>query len=299
MRHYDIIIGDDLVTDENSDTEGQRKTTHNWFYKTLLPCLEPDGKMWIIGTRWHADDLYGWLEKEDYVDSTFVLGVLDVTTDESMWEEKFPTARMHRIRKGNLEAFELQYQQNATGGHGGIFNVEHFRYYEDLPASYFKWQAADLATGERARNDYFAHVTGARDRASKGIFLVAFREMKIQFPRQVKFIGDMFDEHPDTMRVVIEANAYQVVMAQQIRETFPHVPVIARWTLKDKITRANQLATIATYHPFYIRRQHHKFLRRMLAFPNGPKDLFDAFEMMVGQALQGARKKRRKEPGLI
>jgi len=53
-RHYDIIIADDLVDEENSRTEVQREKTRVWFYKTLQPCLEPDGKLFIVGTRYHS-----------------------------------------------------------------------------------------------------------------------------------------------------------------------------------------------------------------------------------------------------
>ena len=40
--HFDLIIGDDLVDEENARTKHQRDYVFTWFYKTLYPTLEPD-----------------------------------------------------------------------------------------------------------------------------------------------------------------------------------------------------------------------------------------------------------------
>jgi hypothetical protein len=299
-RHFDIIICDDLVTDENSITDGQREKVKNYYYKTLLPALEPHGKQWVIGTRWNEDDLYGWLEKNDFKAAAYRLPVLDEETDLSIWEDRFPTERMHRLRRGSLAAFELQWLCRSGVSLGGIFNEEHFRYYEHAPSEVFKWQGVDLAAGQKARNDFFAHVTISREKARPRVFLLDFTETRIPFPKQVLFINDRFRKHPDVVRVGIESNAYQIVLTQQIRESFPDVPVVPRYTLKDKVARAQQLATLAGQNgPFMIHRNHHKFLRRMCSFPHGPKDLFDAFDLAVGMAFGGVRKKREREPGLL
>lgn len=297
-RHFEIIIADDLVTEENSLTEHQRNRIRNYFYKTLLTRLEPDGRMWVIGQRWHDEDLYGHLQKEDYEDATFIFGVLD-ESEESVWEAKFPTKRMHRLRRGNPAGFELQWMCRHGVAIGGVFSEDHFRYYDELNEAFFKWQGVDLAAGQKARNDFFAHVTIAVTKSNRDIYLVDFRETKLTFPRQVKFIDSRFRDHPDTVRVGIESNAYQVVMTQQVKEQYPDIPIHRVYTLKDKVARAQQLATLASDKPFYVKRQHHKFIRRLLAFPNGPKDVFDAFDTAVGMGLRGVKKKRDNEPGLI
>ncbi len=301
-RHYDIILADDLVTEENAATEGQRKKTHDYFYKTLLPTLmSPHGRLWVIGTRWHEEDLYGWLQKEDYKHATLVIGALDEETDRSRWEESFPTERLHRIRKGNLGAFELQYQCSGGTSGGGIYTIEHFLWYDQLPAEVFIWQGVDLAIGQKAVNDFFAHVTIAIHKETKDPYLIEYRKLKLPFPRQAPFVAKQYDRHPRTVRVVCETNSYQLALKQTLNEDYPDIPVIGRYTLKDKIARAQQVAKILTDHPLRVRRQHHDFIRNLVGFPNkkGSKDLFDALELALGQGLRGARKKRRNEPGLL
>jgi hypothetical protein len=57
-KHYDVIILDDIIDEENARTEEQREKMKVWYYKSLLPCLEPYGEIHILGTRYHPYDLY-------------------------------------------------------------------------------------------------------------------------------------------------------------------------------------------------------------------------------------------------
>ena len=62
--HFDLIISDDIVNLENSYTQEARDKVYNYL-TSLFPHLEPGGTMLIVGTRWHMDDAYGRLIKND------------------------------------------------------------------------------------------------------------------------------------------------------------------------------------------------------------------------------------------
>jgi phage terminase large subunit-like protein len=62
--HFDLIICDDIVNDKNTITVEQRDQVFG-FMKKLLMQLNPGGALIIIGTRWHIDDAYGRIIKED------------------------------------------------------------------------------------------------------------------------------------------------------------------------------------------------------------------------------------------
>jgi len=284
-RHFDLILADDLVTEENAATEGQRDKVKNYFYKTLFPTLmSPNGRLYVIGTRWHEEDFYDWLEKNDYAASTLRIGVLDEETDLSRWEANFPTLRMHRIRKANLAAFELQYMCRSGIGLGGVFSPDHFLYYDALPPDGCrKWQAADLAIGQKDVNDFFAHVT-LYMQTTKDPWLEDYRLTRLTFPKQVRFIK------ADALR-------------QQVLDSYPTLKGLIRGqqTQKDKMLRAQRLAFYLTDHPLRLKRQHHRFLRLMCGFPNlkGSKDVFDALDLAIARALRGRRRVRKNEPGLL
>lgn len=301
-KHFDLILADDLVTLDNSRTEGLRKKVTDYFYRTLYPTLDsPHGRLYILGTRWHEADLYGHFADEDHKASTLIVGLLDEETDMSKWEEKFPTSKYHRIRRGQFEAFELQYMCRANAGGAGIIVADHFEFVSALPGDLRLWQGVDAAIGRKAHNDHFAHCTLGIQKSTQDACLVGYNLRKLSFPNQVKFIADRFDEFNSTVRVGIETNAYQDALKQQLFSSFPHVPSQGRQTQKDKVVRAQQVAAILTNKPLKVLKIHHAFVRLLCGFPNkkGSKDLFDAFEIALGMGLRGVKKKRRAEPGLL
>lgn len=309
-RHFDMIIVDDLVTEDNSRTQGQREKTQVYWLKTLSPCLrQRGGRMWVIGTRYHEEDLYGYLAEGEFKDAHLVMGLLDEETDQSRWEAEFPTERAHRRRALNLGIFELQYQCITGKLLGGIFSPDHFQYIDSLEAipvgSCFKWQGADLAIGQNRRHDFFSHVTLYMQRLVRNPFLVEWHLRKLKFPAQVSFCAKQFEKHPDAIRLVIERNAYQDALRQQVLEEYPEIPAVGQWTLKDKITRGEQRAVFLTHHPLRVLREHEPFVRLLCGFPDrkGSKDAFDALDITISRALRGARKRARgdgdEEVGLI
>lgn len=58
---YDLIIFDDVITDKNARNQDQRDKIREFIFGTVLPRLEPTGRVWVIGTRKHYADLYAEL----------------------------------------------------------------------------------------------------------------------------------------------------------------------------------------------------------------------------------------------
>lgn len=58
--HYDIIIHDDLVEENNINTTEQIQKIIR-FYQNSLDLLDPGGQELVVGTRWAEGDLYGWI----------------------------------------------------------------------------------------------------------------------------------------------------------------------------------------------------------------------------------------------
>jgi len=306
-RHFDLIIVDDLVTKDNSKTPAQRAKVHDYFYETLYPTLiSPSGRLFVLGTRWADEDIYGWFEKNDYKFSTLRISALDPDTELSRWDKVFPTERLHKIRKANLKAFELQYMVRSGVGLSGFFNEEHFIIAPySLPEKYHLWQGVDPVVGKKKakEKDKFSHSTVAIQHKTRYPFLVDALLRRCGYGKQVELVKSMYEKHPETVRVVIENNAFQDVMRQDIRERFPHVPCIGSYTIKDKESRAAQLALFFTDHQLRVRPEQAHYARLLMGFPNvkGSKDFFDSLEKAIGRGLRGARKKRTEagEVGLI
>lgn len=111
-KHYDVIISDDLVDEDNSRTKLQRDKTRTWFYNTLMPTLEPPdpkvphrGEHHMLGTRYHYDDLYGHLIANELAEHHQIIPALDVN-GKSPWPEKYPAKWFaERRRRAGLIIF--------------------------------------------------------------------------------------------------------------------------------------------------------------------------------------------------
>ena len=127
-QHYDLIIADDLVTRDSISTKEQR-TKLIKYYKDLLDLLEPGGTLLVIGTRWHYDDLYGWLLNEPGKREIMVRRVLGAD-GSPIFPQKFTQAHIAELKreKGSYE-FNAQYNNDPISEENADFKREDFRYF--------------------------------------------------------------------------------------------------------------------------------------------------------------------------
>ena len=97
-KHFDVVICDDLVDEDNSRTEYMRNRIKVWYYKVLHPTIEPHARLHIIGTRYHFDDLYGHLISNDMAGKVHRIMALD-DRGRSPWPEKYPAEFFVKKRK--------------------------------------------------------------------------------------------------------------------------------------------------------------------------------------------------------
>ncbi len=122
-RRADLIIVDDPLNDENTDNERQRRKTLRWFRKTLTPILNPDtGRMIVIGTRKHPDDLHAELGRNPRWDQ-HVFRALEGETP--LWPERWPRTRLLREKEeiGSL-VFAQEHQNEPVNEENAWFKRE-------------------------------------------------------------------------------------------------------------------------------------------------------------------------------
>lgn len=65
--HYDLLIVDDIVHNDNYRTEDMRTKTKQFFMNLLPQRADSEkGPIIVVGTRWHEDDLYGMLMDTEF-----------------------------------------------------------------------------------------------------------------------------------------------------------------------------------------------------------------------------------------
>ncbi len=65
-----------------------RKNLQSWFEYVTYSRLQPNGSIILIQTRWHADDLSGWLLREHASDGWEVLNLPALAEQSESWRRE-------------------------------------------------------------------------------------------------------------------------------------------------------------------------------------------------------------------
>lgn len=308
-KHFDVIIGDDLVGLENARTERQRANLKEWFYSSLLPTLEPDGEIHILGTRYNPLDLYEDLIKSGSYAVNIQRAIQAVGGKEySLWEAKFTLERLKQIRADSGKIiFNMQYQNDTELAKGKIFKAKYFRYYEEYKLDYDfqtakvrvknaegvdRWipvrvyMGADLAISEKEndKNDYFVLMMIGVD-AEKNVYVLEYVKERLTFNAQLNTIINYGrNKYPMVERVGVETVAYQKSLAQELRR-LSLLPIININTSKDKVTRAMRRSANFENGKVFFREGMDDLEECLLMFPEvDHDDLFDGLDFAMTMA---------------
>jgi len=307
-KHYDIIISDDLVDEENSRTRHMRDKTRTWFYKTLDPCLMPPdsniphrGEHHVLGTRYHYDDLYGHFIENELKNRHQIIPGLD-ENGNSPWPELYPPEFFHEKKENSgTIIFNAQYQCDTEAMKGEVFEFDDCQIIneDEIPPNLRIFMGTDLAVTEKNQNDQFASVVIGKDR-NQNIYILDAVMAHLGWSAQLRAWFTMYDEW-DPIRAGVETNAYQDVFRQAIKEADKDYRVVPIFTDKDKMTRAWKLQPIFEGKRVFFRRGMDKLRDQFVLFPNHKlKDGFDAFDLANRTSMKKRKRPRRRyEPGVI
>ena len=125
----DLLIVDDPIKDmEEAKSDTMRDKAYDWFQSVAMTRLSPKGKVLIVMTRWHHDDLVGRVLQDD-PDGWEVLHLPAIDDrGEALWPERFPLEILEE-KKASLgtRVFEALYQGRPTPDEGGFFKREWFK----------------------------------------------------------------------------------------------------------------------------------------------------------------------------
>jgi hypothetical protein len=138
-RGANLLIIDDPIKDrEEANSETIRRSLHEWFASVAYTRLAPGGAVVIIQTRWHEDDLAGWLLREHASENWDVLSLPAIAEQnekfrregEPLWPERFSLETLNRIRDAiGGAAWASLYQQRPAAAEGAIFKRHWWQIY--------------------------------------------------------------------------------------------------------------------------------------------------------------------------
>ena len=298
-RGGDLLIVDDPHKNaEDALSQTMRNKVWDWWQSTLYTRLEPGGKVIVIQTRWHEDDLIGKLLAENAHPWKVIRlpalaednDPLDREPGEPLWPERYGKAELEAIRQriGTYWWSALYQQSPVPLGEtmfrpewestytfaNGIYKLN--RYGTEAPVL---WPASrcmhfgmmDLAISTKQTADYTVLQSYALTPNADLIKLGTDRR-RLQAPDQPAMIRKAIREHGLSW-VGVESTAYQQSLVQYaVAEGLPVKGIRAD---RDKVARAMTASAWQEQGKIYLPTAASwlgDFRAELYAFPNGAHD---------------------------
>jgi predicted phage terminase large subunit-like protein len=301
------IIDDPVKNAEEANSELMREKVWDWYQSTLYTRLTPDGRIIVVMTRWHEDDLVGRLLKKEadeiregtHVGERWTVinfpalaeddDYLGRKQGEALWPEfGFTADKMGQIKSDvGSYVFNALYQQRPSAAGGTIFKRIHFRYFREetihdaqyllvgdkkyLKSELWSFQTVDTANSEKTINDYFVVSTWIVTKENDLLLYDVYRT-HVTGPDQKPLMKELNYRYRPRFQA-IENITFGTNLIQELkREGMSVRPIKAD---KDKVTRSLPIA--ARYEVGKVwHREGALWLTdyedELLSFPRGKND---------------------------
>lgn len=198
-RRGDLLLIDDPVKSrEDADSETKRETVWQWWLNDARTRLKPGGRVVLIMTRWHEDDLAGRLLEHEkgrwkVIKIPMEAGKDDVLgrePGERLWREWF-TEQMLIDAKSDPRVWISLYQQEPRPVEGAEFKRSWLNYYDHWPAASNKIILIDPSAGKNTKSDFTSMWVFALGRDGNAYLVDGIRK-RMQL---VERTGKLFDLH--------------------------------------------------------------------------------------------------------
>jgi len=244
-RHYKVLINDDLVNRENSQTAEQIEKVIDW-WKLSRSLMTANGLEIIIGTRWSYDDLYGYIiekffkptkeEKEQVYAKPFLewhkgkyhlfqmsCWLDPVNRTGSTYPNLFPEEKLKEIENEQADRFGGQYCNDPLAMSITPFKLtwlQKMYRQTEVPTQRHTIMTMDLSAKDKATSDYSAMVI-VDAAVDKKIYIRYADQKKVSDKELCEWIVKQACIYqPDT--IGIESEKYETMM-ELLEWIVPHM----------------------------------------------------------------------------
>lgn len=277
-----LLIDDAVKNREEAESPTIRQRNKDWYTSTAYTRLMPGGKIVVVMTRWHDDDLAGWLLATQPHEKWTVLclpAIAEVEDEigrqpgDPLWPEAYPLESLEKIKLSiGSRDWTALYQQRPAPAEGGIFKAAWFRRYAARQDDYLQVvQSWDTAIKADQLNDPSVCLTfGVKP---DGYDLLEARVQRLEYPdlkRRVVAQAEAFG--PDAILIEDKASGQQLIQDLRRDSTLPIIGILPE---KDKVTRASGVSALVEAGRLFLPTQAPwltDFESELLTFPNAPHD---------------------------
>jgi len=284
----DLIIVDDLDSDESVRNPKRTKNSYDWLKEAVIPSLDPiSGSLIMLGVLISKRSVLAQaIDNPAFLSRTFK-AVDNPVWDEhvnrfsagvSLWPERFSMDHLSRTRFliGSV-SFKKEYQNEPTDDEGLFHSawIEKHRYrWDQLPDEALStYQGIDPSVGEGMSNDFKSNITTSRANAKTYVRHAWIKRCSIDVMISAAYY---LNERFSSIQVGLEADGWQSLLerdfnraAEERGRYLPIVPVLRHGLSKRDEARIGGLS-----RPIEM---------GSLVFPYGPESEIGDMETLIEQ----------------
>jgi predicted phage terminase large subunit-like protein len=240
-----LLIDDPTKGREDAESEASRRHLKDWYTSVARTRLMPNGSIVIILTRWHQDDLAGWLLREHAHEGWEVVNLPAISEGEgdalgrpegeALWTEAYPLSELETIKRSiGSRDWAALYQQRPAPQQGGLVKTAWFRRY-DAPPAHPRRIIQSWDTGLKAAevNDPSVCTTWAE--TDTGVYLLDVFVKRLEYPDLRRMAESLAIKWFPTIILIEDKASGQSIVQDLVAST--RLPVLPIEPKGDKVVR--------------------------------------------------------------
>lgn len=293
-----IALIDDLHDDKHINSPGLREKAIQFYESTYINCLTLEAKSIIIGTRWAADDIIGYIRSKIPLGGNYNYKDIDIPAERleikegidefgnptqetirvATFPERFPMERLDKLRVS--PRYDVDYMNKVASSEHSQFEVEKMKPLPEFFPEYFFEKliiSVDVAWTQNRDSDYSVIALQGIDKDQNYYLLKLVRsrftldQLGLNISREYH---EAFVKYGGVNKVLIEEVGLQAISLQKrIDENITFEGIKLKGINKE--ARANKLQSLISVEKFHYDEASDwglGFLAEMMEFPNGKHD---------------------------
>ncbi len=278
------ILADDLENEDMTNSAERRDKLERWFNGALVPALDKDGKIVVVGTILHYEALLSkLLDKDRYKEYTKRTYRATEDWKTTIWEEHLNIKRLLEIKeeyisKGQGSLFYSEYMNDPITAEFQKFKHEDLKFYDekDLKRKLLNnYMFIDRAYSLAKTADFTGIVIISVDRENNWYIRIAerFKDTETALVDKIFYYARKFKIKLTGIEQKAFTNTFEPVLNEEMRKRDFYFSMEEVRSLKEsKESRIEGLLPKYENGSILFLREHTDLIDEMMRFPKAPHD---------------------------